>query len=61
MLLGGGGGDYKKKSFGYIFFNGGNAVINTILLPANYFMLHNPSNLDFAYEFFKWKAYIQGT
>lgn len=27
-------------------------MINAILLPTNYFMLHNPSDLDFAYVFF---------
>lgn len=34
-------------------------MTNAILLPTNYFMLHNASNLDFAYVFFKWKVHIQ--
>lgn len=44
-----------------IFFKGRgrNAVINAMLVPINYFMLHNPGNSVFACVVFKQKACMQ--
>lgn len=52
------GGGEEDSAF---FFNGRgrNAVINAVLVPINYFMLHNPGNSVFACVVFKQKACMQ--